>query len=440
MRISHLRQRLRDLGCKPCHKDRLLRGWSQVCSYDRKHSPAETFFPLALRNELPAIEAELNGLARLHGEYPADVSSKPDLLPLPPGEGRGEGSNSTSDSLTLPLSQRERGFNRHFDNEKVARLLLELADGQMVESVLLPRGGLCVSTQVGCAVGCVFCMSGRNGLLRQLGSAEIVAQVVLARRRRAVSKVVFMGMGEPAHNLDNVLEAIDVLGTQGNIGHKNLVFSTVGDLRVFERLMEGLKQRRSPIPPLTPPLKGEGHIASPPPFQGEGWGGGGGGDGVSADGQSRSNGTVKPALALSLHTTDAALRAKLLPHAPHIPVEELVERAEVYARATGYPVQYQWTLIEGVNDSDAELERIAQLLSGKYAIMNFIPFNAVDGLPYRRPSAERTAAMMHTLNRQGIYSRVRDSAGQEVEGACGQLRARAAKTKQPTQIKTPISL
>jgi len=294
MRIAHLRQRLRDLDAKLCHEDRFLRGWSQVGSYDRVHSPAENFFPLALRNELPAIEAELNGLARLHGEYPSD--------------------------------------------NDVARLLVELADGQMVESVLLPRGGLCVSTQVGCAVGCVFCMSGRAGLQRQLGSAEIVAQVVLARKRRTVSKVVFMGMGEPAHNLDNVLEAIELLGTQGNIGHKNLVLSTVGDLRVFERL---------------------------------------------------SQEKVKPALALSLHTTDAALRAKLLPHAPRIAVEELVERAEVYARATFYPVQYQWTLIEGVNDSDAEVERIAQLLSGKYAVMNFIPFNEVDGLDYRRPSDER---------------------------------------------------
>ena len=148
-----------------------------------------------MRNELPAIEAELHGLARLHCEHPAD--------------------------------------------DGVARLLVELHDGQTVESVLLPRGGLCVSTQVGCAVGCVFCMSGRDGLLRQLGSAEIVAQVALARTRRAVSKVVFMGMGEPAHNLDNVLEAIELLGTQGNIGHKNLVFSTVGDLRVFERLPAG---------------------------------------------------------------------------------------------------------------------------------------------------------------------------------------------------------
>jgi 23S rRNA (adenine2503-C2)-methyltransferase len=334
MRITHLRQRLRDLGAKLCHEDRLLRGWSQVCSYDRKHSPAETFFPLALRNELPAIEAELHGLAHLRSEYPAAKG--------------------------------------------VARLLVELADGQMVESVLLPRGGLCVSTQVGCAVGCVFCMSGRAGLQRQLGSAEIVAQVVLARQRRAVSKVVFMGMGEPSHNLDNVLEAIQLLGTQGNIGHKNLVFSTIGDLRVFERLSKEI---------------------------------------------------VKPALAVSLHTTDATLRARLLPHAPQIAVEELVERSEVYARATSYPVQYQWTLLEGVNDSDAEMERIAQLLSGKYAVINFIPFNAVDGLDYRRPSYERTAFMAHTLHRHGILTRIRDSAGQEIEGACGQLRARTVKAK-----------
>lgn len=331
MRISQLQQRLRELGAKPCHEDRLLRGWSQACSYDNKHSPAETFFPLALRLELPAIDAELEGLARLYREYP--------------------------------------------ENDEVARLLIELSDGQMVESVLLPRGGLCVSTQVGCAVGCVFCMSGREGLMRQLGSAEIVAQVVAARRRRRVDKVVFMGMGEPAHNLDNVLEAIDVLGTQGNIGHKNLVLSTVGDLRVFERL---------------------------------------------------SKQAVKPALALSLHSTDAALRARLLPKAPRIDVEELIERCEAYARATNYPTQYQWTLIDGMNDSDAELERIARLLIGKYAIMNFIPFNAVDGLPYRRPSTERMACIAGMLKQQGILTRLRDSSGQDIEGACGQLRARAA--------------
>ncbi len=362
MRLSLLRQRLYDLGAKPCHVDRLLRGWSQARSYDIKGSPAATFFPAAMRATLPTIEAELAGLARLHGEYPATPSP---ALPRDAGEGI---------------------------NDEVARLLVELNDGQMVESVLLPRGGLCISTQVGCAVGCVFCMSGRAGLIRQLGSAEIVAQVVLARRRRAVGKVVFMGMGEPTHNLDNVLEAIEVLGMQGNIPHKNLVLSTVGDLRVFERL----------------PME-----------------------------------TVKPALALSLHATDDALRAKLLPFAPQITVAELVQRCEDYARATGYPTQYQWTLIEGVNDSDAELARIVELLSGKYAIMNFIPFNDVDGLPYRRPSAERMARMVGTLKQNGIVTQLRDSAGQDVEGACGQLRARHAEAgrkviQQETRGKMPL--
>ncbi|HEY4698191.1 MAG TPA: RNA methyltransferase [Gallionella sp.] len=421
MRIAQLRQRLRDLGAKPCHEDRLLRGWSQVCSYDRKHSAAEGFFPLALRNELPAIEAELNGLVRLRSEYPANGHG----MDAP----NNHGSHDRSPSPTLPRIAGEganvalRGFS---NNEGVARLLVELADGQMVESVLLPRGGLCVSTQVGCAVGCVFCMSGRDGLLRQLGSAEIVAQVVLARKRRAVSKVVFMGMGEPAHNLDNVLEAIQLLGTQGNIGHKNLVLSTVGDMRVFERLMDpDCSSGSNPLhaPSLcSPPFRGRAESAHPLKWVKQAI--------RTADART-SGGWVKPALAVSLHTTDATLRAKLLPHAPQIAVEELVERAEAYARATSYPVQYQWTLIEGVNDSDAELERIARLLSGKYAVMNFIPFNEVDGLAYRRPSPERTALMVHTLRQQGILAKIRDSAGQEIEGACGQLRARAVKAKQP---------
>lgn len=232
---------------------------------------------------------------------------------------------------------------------------------------------MCVSTQVGCAVGCRFCMTGKDGLIAQVGSAEIVAQVVLARRRRAVSKVVFMGMGEPAHNLDNVLEAIEFLGTLGNIGHKNLVFSTVGDERAFERLPQG---------------------------------------------------PVKPALALSLHTSRAELRAELLPRAPRISPEELVARADDYGRATGYPVQVQWTLIDGVNDTPEEVEGITRLLSGRYAVLNLIPYNSVPELPYRRPAWEKAAAMARTLHQRGILTKLRHSAGQDVDGGCGQLRAR----------------
>jgi len=134
---------------------------------------------------------------------------------------------------------------------------------------------------------------------------------------------------------------------------------------------------------------------------------------------------VKPALALSLHSTFAAKRAELLPRAARIGPEELIELGDAYARATGYPIQYQWTLIEGVNDSEEEIEGIVRLLKGKYALMNMIPYNLVDGLPYQRPSWERAAQIARTLHERGILTKLRQSAGQDVQGGCGQLRARA---------------
>ena len=333
-RIHDLKQRLRDAGAGPSHEHRVLRMWSHALPRSSGRRHPESFFPASLLAALPGIEADLAALARVHSVHPGADGSE--------------------------------------------RLLVALADGQTVESVLLPGDGLCVSSQVGCAVGCRFCMTGREGLLRQLGSAEIVAQVAQARLRRPVRKVVFMGMGEPAHNLDNVLEAIELLGTVGGIGHKNLVFSTVGDPRVFERLGQG---------------------------------------------------AVKPALALSLHTTRAELRSSLLPRAADVAPEELVEAADRYARATGYPIQYQWTLLERVNDGPDEIEGIVRLLSGRYGVLNMIPFNTVDGTPYRRPSWERCQEIARTLLRRGILAKLRDSAGQDVDGGCGQLRARAGEVR-----------
>jgi 23S rRNA (adenine2503-C2)-methyltransferase len=331
MQIESIRRRLRKLGALTLHEQRVLRDWLQIRPHDQGRRRVDDFLPKTLREALPDIDSELHGLAHL-------VSS-------------------------------------HWTDDEAARLLVRLADGQMVESVLLPRGGVCVSSQVGCAVGCQFCMTGREGLVRQVTSGEIVAQVVLARSIRAVKKVVFMGMGEPAHNLDNVLDAIDLLGTEGDIGHKNLVFSTVGDARVFERL----------------PMS-----------------------------------RVKPALALSLHTTKPDLRATLLPRAPRISPADLVALGEDYARQTHYPVQYQWTLMEGVNDGQDELDGIVDLLKGKYAVLNMIPYNTVPGLPFSRPSWERSRDIARTLHQRGILTKLRDSAGQDVDGGCGQLQARAA--------------
>ena len=341
--VQDIRARLRALGARPKHELRVLRLWTQALPQDSGRRALDSFMPTALREALPQLSQDFAALATLREQHPAEDGS--------------------------------------------ARLLLGLRDGQTVESVLLPRDGLCVSSQVGCAVGCVFCMTGREGLVRQVGSAEIVAQVALARTLRPVKKVVFMGMGEPSHNLEQVMEAIDLLGTVGNLAHKNLVFSTVGDERVFERLPQG---------------------------------------------------PVKPALALSLHSTRADLRAQLLPRAPRWEPQDLVEAAERYARATGYPIQYQWTLIEGVNDSEEEVEGIVRLLQGKYALMNMIPYNAVPDLPYARPSWEKAAAIARTLHQRGVLTKLRQSAGQDVDGGCGQLRARAGVQRVKIVRQTPL--
>jgi 23S rRNA (adenine2503-C2)-methyltransferase len=327
--ISYLRERLRSAGAKPSHERRVLRLWVQGLPQDSGRRRIEDFVPRQLREALPGFEAELGDLARIVARHPGQDGS--------------------------------------------IRLLVQLTDGQTCESVLLPRDGLCVSSQIGCAVGCRFCMTGRGGLVRQIGSAEIVAQVALARSLRPMTKVVFMGMGEPAHNLANVMEAIEFLGTAGNIGHKNLVFSTVGDERVFQRLPEG---------------------------------------------------PVKPALALSLHSTRSDLRAELLPRAPRIAPADLVEAGHRYARATGYPMQVQWTLLDGVNDTAEEVEGLVRLLKGRYAVLNMIPYNSVPDLPFRRPAWEKAHALARELHAKGVLTKLRNSAGQDVDAGCGQLRAR----------------
>lgn len=333
MHIETIRERLRALGAKPEHEQRVLRDWLQARPHDRGRRRPNDYLPQTVREALPALDAELHSMARLLSCHPTEEGS--------------------------------------------ARLLVGLSDGQTVESVLLPRGGLCISSQVGCAVGCQFCMTGRSGLIRQLTSGEMLAQVALARMQRAVRKVVFMGMGEPAHNLNNVMDAIELLGIEGNIGHKNLVFSTVGDPRAFERLMQSV---------------------------------------------------VKPALAVSLHTTKPALREQLLPRAPRLTPTELVELGEQYGRMSVYPVQYQWTLLEGINDGEDEIEGIVALLKGKYAVLNMIPYNTIPDLQFRRPSWEKARAIARTLHQRGVLTKLRDSAAQDVDGGCGQLRARAMET------------
>jgi 23S rRNA (adenine2503-C2)-methyltransferase len=129
---------------------------------------------------------------------------------------------------------------------------------------------------------------------------------------------------------------------------------------------------------------------------------------------------------LSLHSTRAELRARMMPRAPAITPDELVELGERYARASGYPIQYQWTLLDGVNDGEDELDGIVALLKDKYAVLNMIPYNTIPDLPFRRPSWDKARAIAARLHARGVLTKLRDSAGQDVDGGCGQLRARAA--------------
>ena len=331
MKIADIEQQLIQAGCKSVHIDRFWRNWYSGKPLNR----SKVRLPAAAEALLPQLE----------------------------------------EFLTHQLMAQEKA-----ESETGTRWVLKASDGQLIECVLLPREGVCVSTQVGCAV----CMTGKSGLIRQLSDLEIAGQVQYAMRNAPVKKVVLMGMGEPSHNLRSVLSAVEHIVRYSGIGYKEVVISTVGDRRLFEAL-----------------LKSE----------------------------------IKPALAISLHSAMDEKRRSLLPRAADLTVKEILEYGAIYAEVGKYPIQYQWTLINGINDGIDEIEALTPLWS-RQAILNMIPVNAVDGSPYRRPSTEQIDKIKEACRANGILLKFRDSAAQDVDGGCGQLRARALKRKpalQPAQ-------
>ncbi len=337
--ISEFQQRFISLGAKPQHIRRIWRAWLGLGTWE---CPQDNRFPKALEMAMPIIRGELESLAKFDA--------------------------------------------RQSKQAETMKLIVEFADQEVVEAVLLPRQALCISTQVGCAVGCVFCSTGKCGLIRQLSSAEIVAQVVCALKiRPETKKIVFMGMGEPSHNWRAVCEALEFLGEYAGFAHKQLVVSTVGDERLFADL---------------------------------------------------PNLAVKPAIALSLHTTDNEKRRRLIPNAKDLTVETLLEKTLSYAALSKYPAQIEWTVIKGVNDSLEEVERLAELIGKGYAMVNFIAVNPGPGSSFERPEQSHIEDMITVLRRRGIVATLRDSAAQDIEGGCGQLRAKyvAVKAKSVAQI------
>jgi 23S rRNA (adenine2503-C2)-methyltransferase len=261
------------------------------------------------------------------------------------------------------------------------KLLLRLADGQLIEAVEMntaPHAGgrrtICVSTQAGCAIGCVFCVTGQFGFARNLDAAEIVEQVVRYQRPdRPITNVVFMGMGEPLANYDETLRVIRLLVHPRGIGlgARRMTLSTSG-------LVPQMRQ-----------LADEG---------------------------------LQIGLAVSLHAPNDELRTRLMPINRRWPIADVLAAADHYADATGRRISYEYTLIEGVNDADDLADELARLLSGRLAHVNLIPLNPTEDIALRAPSMERALAFEQRLRDRGIAATIRVNRGRDILAACGQLR------------------
>jgi 23S rRNA (adenine2503-C2)-methyltransferase len=263
------------------------------------------------------------------------------------------------------------------------KLLLRLADGGLIECVLIqdpPRRTACISTQVGCGMGCVFCASGLSGVDRNLTSGEIVEQLVRLRNLtppgERLTNIVVMGMGEPLANLENLLEALAVAGDkQGlGIGARHITISTVGLPAKIRRLADLGKQYH---------------------------------------------------LAVSLHAADDTLRSRIVPTNAQTGIDAILEAADYFFEKTGRQVTFEYVLLGGLNDTPLQAQTLANRLQRRKAHVNLIPFNNVEGLPYRRPTDEALAEFVAILGRSALSVKVRKRKGSEIDAACGQLRRTA---------------
>jgi 23S rRNA (adenine2503-C2)-methyltransferase len=275
--------------------------------------------------------------------------------------------------------------------EGTVKLLISFSQGQAIESVLMPtrqtrRAAGCLSSQIGCAMGCDFCASTRNGLARNLEAGEMVEQFLWLKEEaeasgRLLHTLVFMGMGEPLLNLDNVLRAVDRIANvkMGELGWRQITLSTVGIVPGIEQL---------------------------------------------ADREPRVN------LALSLHAADDAVRSRLIPANRRYPVADIIAATKRFYRISGHVTNIAYCLMDGVNDSDEQAKQLAELLRDFKTHVNLIPYNAIgaglSGTVYRSPPFERTKAFLGILRGAGIVAHLRSPRGSDVNAACGQLAGIAA--------------
>jgi 23S rRNA (adenine2503-C2)-methyltransferase len=276
--------------------------------------------------------------------------------------------------------------------DKTIKLLLELNDGQKIETVGIPykdRYSCCVSTQAGCSVGCLFCATGQSGYNRNLTAGEIVDQVLSIadvikddkHKSQAVNhiidNIVFMGMGEPLLNYDATMKSLRLINEELGIGARRITISTVGIVPGIERLR---------------------------------------------------NENMQFTLAVSLHAATEELRRHLLPGARKWSLHTLVDCCRDYIRKTDRRVTFEYCLIENINDSDEHALRLAALLYDMKNHINIIPYNSVDGLPFRAPSQKRIDSFVKILKDSGLNITQRMRRGTDINAACGQLRRLAGNS------------
>src|SRR5437016_7025695 len=296
----------------------------------------------------------------------------------------------------------------HSKDDRTRKILLELDDGKLIESVLMlyppigessARATVCVSSQAGCAYGCTFCATGQMGFDRHLSAGEIVAQVLFfARELRAapwtakglpgstpidhITNIVLMGMGEPLHNYDNVLQALRILNSADgfNLGARHMTVSTVGLIPAIRKL---------------------------------------------------SQEPLQVNLAISLHAPTDELRSKTMPINRKYPLEELIAACKDYIAASGRQVTFEYVLLAGVNDTPEYAHQLGTLLAPlkQFAHVNCIPVNATSA-DFKSPSGEAISAFRKVLFEHRISNSVRAERGDDIAAACGQLRTRFEKNRQ----------
>jgi 23S rRNA (adenine2503-C2)-methyltransferase len=261
--------------------------------------------------------------------------------------------------------------------DQTRKYLLRLEDGLTIETVGIPtskRLTVCVSSQVGCPMACDFCATGKGGFSRNLTDYEIVDQVLTVQQdfRQRVSHVVFMGMGEPLLNLDEVVSSVKILNQEMGIGQRSLTISTVG----IPQQIRQLAQEK-----------------------------------------------LQVTFAVSLHAANQKLREKLIPSAKRYPLDKLTKDCRDYVKITGRRVSFEYILLSGVNDSPEQALELAKLIRGFQCHVNLIPYNPITEADYQRPSPQQVKGFEAALKGQKIAVSVRYSRGLEADAACGQLRS-----------------